>query len=140
MVQAIQCLRSVVIMACGQASGIRNADVRAKSSSGIPAAFSKKARPNTTQRPAKTAFRIRPPRMYLTCWSTAIASASWMGAAWLPTAHQLRSASAIGVNRKTPSGISSRMLSPHSVRSARSSASPASACTSTSVPAHSPQS
>ena len=104
--QAIQCLRSVVSMACGQASGIRYAEVRAKSSSGIPAAFSKKARPNSTQRAAKTALRIRPPRMYLTCWSTAMASASWMGTDWLPTDHQLRSASAMGVNRNSPSGIS----------------------------------
>ncbi len=110
--QAIQCLRSVVSMACGQASGIRNAEVRAKSSSGIPAAFSKKA----------------------------MASASWMGTDWQPTDHQLKSASAMGVNRNTPSGISSAMRSPHSVRSARSSARPASAWSSTSVPAHRPQS
>ena len=140
MVQAIQCLRSVVSMACGQASGIRNADVRANSSSGIAAAFSKKARPNSTQRPAKTAFRIRPPRMYRTCWSTAMASASWMGADWMPTAHQLRSASAIGREQEHPERDQQRMRSPHSVRSARSSASPASACSSTSVPAHRPQS
>src|SRR6202011_4080844 len=88
--QAIQCLRSVASIACGQLPGTRNAEVKANSSSGIATAFSKKARPNSTHNAAATAFRIRPERTYLTCWSNAMTSASWMGTDWEPTDHQVR--------------------------------------------------